>query len=99
MEIQNPGEYSAADAFALAMLCMMFLSMGVIALLFFTIGRSAGKRNAQVDELIDEVTNDAKDTKAPQATKDAGEEPAAAPGKAVLEEWEKEPDWWKKTKP
>ena len=86
MEIHNPGDYSAADAFALAMLLMMMLSMGMIALLFYTIRRSAQKRNTAVDDLLEEVTRDSK------------EEPAATPGKPTLEAWEKEPDWWKKSK-
>lgn len=88
MEIHNPGDYSAVDAFALAMLLMMLLSMGVIALLFYTIRRSAQRRNTQVDDLIEEVARDVQETK---------QEPAASPGKAILEAWEKEPDWWKKS--
>ena len=85
METYNPGDHSATDAFALAMLVMMLLSMGVIALLFYTIRRSAQKRDTQVDDLLDEVSRDAK------------EEPAATPRKPTLEAWEKEPDWWKKS--
>ena len=85
MEIHNPGDYSAVDAFAVAMLLMMTLSMGVIALLFYTILRNARRRNRDVENLIDEVAED------------AAAEPAASPEKATLEAWEKEADWWKKS--
>ncbi len=85
MEIHNPGDYSAVDAFAVAMLLMMTLSMGVIALLFYTILRNARRRNRDVENLIDEVAED------------AAAEPAASPAKATLEAWEKEADWWKKS--
>jgi hypothetical protein len=84
MEIHNPGDYTAADAFALAMLCVMLLSMGVIAMLFFLIRKSSSRRDAQVDELLEELARDEK----PQ--------PAASTPAPILEDWEKEPDWWKK---
>ncbi len=84
MEIHNPGDYSAADAFAVSMLCVMLLSMGVIAMLFFLIRKSSSRRDAQIDDLLDEVARDAK----PQ--------PAPSTPKPILEDWEKEPDWWKK---
>jgi len=84
MEIHNPGDYTAADAFALAMLCVMLLSMGVIAMLFFLIRKSSSRRDAQVDELLEELARDEK----PQ--------PAASIPAPILEDWEKEPDWWKK---
>jgi len=84
MEIHNPGDYSEADAFALAMLCVMLLSMGMIAMLFFLIRKSNSRRDAQVDDLLDEVARDAKPRPEPSTPK------------PVLEDWEKEADWWKK---
>ncbi|NQX02988.1 hypothetical protein HQ447_20200 [bacterium] len=77
---------SAADGFVLAMLGMMLLSIGVVALLIFCGLRNAARRDRQVDELLDEVAEEAKPKKTAPAASDA---PKAEP-------WEKDGDWWKK---
>lgn len=77
---------SAADGFVLAMLGVMLLSAGVIALLIFCGLRNAARRDRQVDDLIDEVNREADRKK-------------TAPAKAEApkpEPWERDGDWWKK---
>jgi hypothetical protein len=77
---------SAADGFVLAMLAMMVLSAGVIALLIFCGLRNSARRDREVDELLDEVTREVEHEK-------------TAPTKAEApkpEPWERDGDWWKK---
>lgn len=77
-----PGHSSEADAFAIAMIIVMVCGMGILALLAFTIFRNAAKRNREVEDLIDEVSDDDPKVKTP-----AGKNPEA---------WERDGDWWKK---
>ncbi|MEO5714187.1 MAG: hypothetical protein ABIT37_11935 [Luteolibacter sp.] len=75
---------SAADGFVIAMLVMMTLSLGVVALLFICMRRNAVRRDRHVDELLEEVAE--AERKAKQA----------AIGKAPKPEaWERDGDWWK----
>jgi heme/copper-type cytochrome/quinol oxidase subunit 2 len=77
---------SASDGFVLAMLAMIFLSASVIALLIFCGLRNAARRNRQVDDLLEEVAEEARRKKpAPTRTDPPKSEP-----------WEKDGDWWKK---
>lgn len=74
-----------SDLFALAMLCSVLLSFGVLLMLGFCMFRAASRRDGDVDDLIEEV----------------GEEEKAEPVKrsitagAKQEEWEKGEDRWK----
>lgn len=80
------GDISAADGFAIAMIGMIFLSLGVVGLLVFCMRRNACRRDHEVDDLLDEMAEDEK-----------GKSPAPARGKAPKtgEPWEREADWWK----
>jgi heme/copper-type cytochrome/quinol oxidase subunit 2 len=77
---------SAADGFVLAMIAMMVISAGVIALLIFCGLRNAARRDQQVDDLLDEVNEEEERKKTAPAKADA---PKPEP-------WEKDGDWWKK---
>jgi hypothetical protein len=77
-----PGPTSEGDAFALSMLLVVLCGMGVLALLAFTIFRNAAKRNREVEDLIDEVSDDA-----PKVKAQTGKTPEA---------WERDGEWWKK---
>jgi len=74
----------AADGFVIAMLVMMGLSLGVVALLFICMRRNAVRRDHHVDELLDEMAES--ERKAKQAA--TGEAPKPEP-------WERDGDWWK----
>lgn len=74
---------AAADAFALAMLTVIFVSMGVVAMLFFCMRRNASRRNPHVDELIEEISLPPRPAETTHA-----ETARPAP-------WEKNSDWWK----
>lgn len=75
---------TAIDAFALTMLAVIFLSFGVVGLLFFNMARSASRRDPEIEELMHEAI--------------AGDEDAVPPGPTASphEAWEREGDWWKK---
>lgn len=78
---------SAVDGFVLAMLTVMTLSFGIVVLLIGCGLRNAARRNAAVDELLEEVAAEENQPAAASfAAKDA----------IPLELWEKEADWWKK---
>ena len=77
---------SAADGFVLAMIGVMMLSAGVIALLIFCGLRNAARRNQEVDDLLDEVNQEAEQKKTTPAKAEA---PKPEP-------WERDGDWWKK---
>lgn len=80
----GPEQQSAADGFVIAMLVMMLLSLGVVALLFVCMRRNAIRRDRHVDALLEEVAETEKTEK--QAA-------LADPPKA--EPWERDGDWWK----
>ena len=79
------GDVTAADAFALAMIGVMFLSLGVVSLIFFSIRRSALNRDPAVEALLEEIET-LEET--PPAETPEPERPAAPA-------WEREGDWWK----
>jgi hypothetical protein len=76
---------SASDGFVIAMLSIIGLSLGVVALLFFCMRRSAARRDDQVDELLEEVAEEERREK----LRAPAEKPQAEP-------WERDGDWWKK---
>ena len=78
----SPAHTAETDAFAIAMIVVMFSAFGVIALILITILRNAAKRNREVEELIEEVGKEEGKEKAPVAKSG--------------EPWEKDGDWWKK---
>jgi hypothetical protein len=76
---------SDVDGFAMAMVLILVLSLGVVALLLFIIYRSGKRRDREVEELIDEMRDHEVDKlPAPPATPE------------TREPWEKDGDWWKK---
>lgn len=79
-----PEFLSAADGFVIAMLTMMALSMGVVAMLFLCMRRNDASRDRQVEDLLEEVAEEEKQAET--------RKPHEAPG---AEPWEKNADWWK----
>jgi hypothetical protein len=51
---------SESDLFALGMLCTVLLSFGVLLMLGFCMFRAASRRNADVDNLIEEAGEEKK---------------------------------------
>jgi len=80
----GPEHQSAADGFVIAMLVMMMLSLGVVALLFLCMRRNAVRRDRYVDELLEEV-----------AETERKEKQAALGDAPKPEPWERDGDWWK----
>ncbi len=80
----GPENQSAANGFVIAMLVMIMLSLGVVALLFICMRRNALRRDRHVEELLEEVA--AEEKKAEQAA--VSEAPKQEP-------WERDGDWWK----
>ncbi len=73
-----------SDAFAIAMLVVIFSALGVVALLLLTMRWRAARRDKHVDQLLDELEQDQK--------REVAHGVESAPKAA----WEKEADWWKK---
>ena len=82
----GPDHLSASDGFAIAMLAMILLSMGVIAMLLICMFRNAARRDPHVDQLLDEMEEAEKKADPTRTTGDAA--PKQQP-------WEKDGDWWK----
>jgi hypothetical protein len=72
-----------SDAFAIAMLVVIFCALGVVALLLLTMRWRAARRDQHVDALLEELEQEQK-----QAVPHAAEATPPAP-------WEKDADWWK----
>jgi hypothetical protein len=81
------GIVSDVDGFAMTMVVILLLSLGVVSLLLASIFRNGKRRDHQVDELLEEVRRSEDDRKIPL--------PSAAP--EAREPWEKDSDWWKKS--
>lgn len=79
-------ELGASDGFAIAMLGVIALAMGVIALLFFCMKRASAKRDPHVDALLEELENDER-----EAAKLSAANETAPPSNP----WERDADWWK----
>ena len=80
------GVVSDVDGFAMTMVLILALSLGVVALLLGSIFRNGKRRDRQVEDLIDEVRRSQEPRKVPA--------PSATP--ETREPWEKDGDWWKK---
>lgn len=79
-------QLDASDGFAIAMLGVMILAMGTVALLFFCMKRNVARRDPHVDALLEELENDER-----EAARLARTKPAATPAHP----WERDADWWK----
>ena len=81
---------SSVDGFALAMVAILGVSFGVVFLLLLSILRHGGRRNREVEDLLDEVERESRPPAAPR-------QPAGDPAEgAKREPWEKDADWWKR---
>jgi hypothetical protein len=81
---------TSADGFVIAMITILAASFGVVFLILLSIVRHGGRRDREVERLIDEVEREARPPQPPRQP--AGDSPAAE----SPEPWEKEPDWWKR---
>jgi len=77
--------FTASDAFALSMLAVIFLGLGVVGMLLLCMAKHACRRNLEVENLIEEVTTQQK----PKPT------PVSKSRQPKREPWEKDSDWWK----
>jgi hypothetical protein len=73
-----------SDAFAVAMLVVIFSALGVVGLLLVCMRWRASKRDKHVDDLLEEMAEEQKNA-------------VAHPVNAPLAAWEKDADWWKKS--
>lgn len=78
---------NAVDGFAMAMVVILVLSLGVVALLVSGIYRSGKRRESEVEQLLDELR---------RGEDEAEKHPAPPSGVETREPWEREEDWWKK---
>lgn len=72
-----------SDAFAIAMLLVIFSGMGVVGLLLLTMRWRVSRRDPHVDELLEELAAEQK------------KQVASGPVKETRQPWERESDWWK----
>lgn len=79
-------EIDPSDGFAIAMLGVMALAMGTLALLFYCMKRNVARRDPYVDALLEELEKEERET-----ARLASTEPATPP----TQPWEREADWWK----
>lgn len=79
---------TAADAFAISMIGVIFLGMAVVAMMFFCMRRSALRRDPQVDALLEELDASEREHPAPPPRKRGRR---ARP----TQTWERDGDWWK----
>lgn len=80
------GAVNAADGFAMAMVVILVLSLGVVALLAAGIYRSGKRRENDVEKLLDELRQE----------HEAERHPTPSTPVETREPWEREEDWWKK---
>lgn len=80
------GAVNAVDGFAMAMVVILILSLGVVALLVGGIYRSGKRRESEVEKLLEELRQEELEEKHPASP--AGTEERAS--------WERKEDWWKK---
>lgn len=78
---------AAVVGFAIAMLVVVFTSMGFIGMLLFSMKRNASRRDPQVDELLEEMEES---TRKADLARTHGDEVNQR-----IEPWEREGDWWK----
>ncbi len=72
-----------SDAFAVAMLVVIFSALGVVALLLLSMRWRASRRDHHVDALLEEMAEEAKMPV------------AQTPQSPSLQPWERDADWWK----
>lgn len=77
-----------ADALAFSMVALLSFALGMIVTIFFTMARS-GSSGRDVDT---EVFDEEEEADRGSFNVEAGEQPKESP----REEWELDPDWWKK---
>jgi len=82
----GPDHFSASDGFAVAMLAMIFLSMGVVGSLLLCMKLNAAKRDPHVDQLLEEMEEE---ERLEALAKSRG------PAPKTSEPWERNADWWK----
>ena len=87
----NLGLLHAADGFAMAMVVILVLSLGIVALLAAGIYRSGKRHENEVEKLLEEVRRDEEEEEAQQQ-----KHPTPPAGTEDREPWEKDVDWWKK---
>jgi hypothetical protein len=80
---------NAVDGFAMAMVVILTLSLGVVALLLGSIVRHGRRRDREVEELLDEVRREAEESPQPAPS-------APTDSRESREPWERDGDWWKK---
>ena len=88
----NLGILHAADGFAMAMVVILILSLGIVALLAARIYRSGKRRENEVEKLLEELRREEAEEEAQQQKK----HPTPPAGAEDREPWEKDVDWWKK---
>jgi hypothetical protein len=76
-------QQAALNAFAIAMLGVIAISLGIIALLFLCMKHSAARRDPHVDALLEELEHDERNSSRP------------APRSSPPAPWERSADWWK----
>jgi hypothetical protein len=81
---------NAADGFALSMVLILTLGLGVVALLLGSIARHGKRRDHELEALLDELRREDAD-QGRQAAVSTSPEPTAP-----REPWERDGDWWKK---
>jgi len=77
--------FTAAEGLVLAMLGVMLLSFGIVAMLINSIRRSMANRDLAVEELISEVAGET----------GRGEPFAVNVAEIRRQPWEKDSDWWR----
>ena len=76
---------SSADGFAMAMVVILVLSFGVVALLVAGIYRSGKRRENEVESLLEELRREEEER-----------HPAPSGGGEERAPWEREEEWWRK---
>jgi hypothetical protein len=81
------GAVNPADGLAMAMVVILVLSFGVVALLVLCIKRNGKQAETEVERLLEELRREEEEEK----------HPAPPSGTAdAREPWEREEDWWKR---
>ena len=73
-----------SDAFAVAMLVVIFSALGVVALLLISMRWRASRRDHQVDAFLEELEEERR-------------KPVSSRPVVPRAAWEKDADWWKKS--
>lgn len=83
------GSVGAGDWIALSMLVIMAAALGMVAWMFYGMNRSAKRPMSPEEELMEELEEDQGYDEKASAGKGGGE--------VDREEWEKDPEWWKRS--